>query len=936
MANSIHRARIFTLAAAIVALLFSNAASAGPGFWTSAGPEGGAIADMVRAPSDPTRIYLINNRVLFRSDDGGLTWQMLDNGLLGFFPIRVAVHPLDQDSLWIAGVGGTRLLGSSDGGMSWTAIGTGLGDVFVTSMHVVPVSPAVLYATTSSEGLFRSVDAGASFTRVAELDLPAHLLQVVVDPDDPLRVLVRANFDLSSPPALYRSVDGGVNFAPVAPVWPEPVAGGQVAFSGNVAGELFAGFDSHMYRSTDSGASFTAMGSTGVFIGSLATVPGTAGHLYVGNMQGAGIRFSSDSGVTWSDRNGGLSANGVDTAEIRAVSPRSGGSEIVAASLTGGAFRSVDGGISWTAVNQGLRSVNVRAVAVHPTNPDVILAGYGDSSTSTVALHRSDDGGATWNASSAGLEAESIRHLLIDPNTAASVASTHIYAVGSDFAPQPISARRAGLYKSVDGGSTWTTIDNLVPMPAAGSWQLATVRWILADPTSGSAGGSGPLQTLLVSNSGIASGNCTALPPVPITHSVARMWRSVDAGSSWQPWDALPQGECAPGAVSPQDGAFIRPLQFAMDPVDPDTLYVGTFLSFCDDCPGYTPAVPNGIFKSVDGGASWTHSSTGIPHLDGPGSSQYDVYAVTVDPADGNILYAAVQRPQFSGPGNVYKSTDAGASWFPSGVGIAGADVRFLLVDPNDSQRVYAASGGSLTDPGGVYISDDGGLSWNSASIALPASAATSLAIDDTDPVEPTIHAGTVQGAFSLTRVSDLDGDGPPDTVEASAPFGGDGNEDGEPDSEQSNVASMGDAGDARGVEGARITITSTGVSGDCTAINDAHALQERGLITDSGHRYPLGVVRFELLDCQQAIVSVRYHGEQFGSFHAWRRFGPAVVGDATTLGWMGQSAGFSGNTWSFVLNDNEPGDNRSATGRILFIGGPSLPSSFIFNDGFE
>jgi photosystem II stability/assembly factor-like uncharacterized protein len=82
--------------------------------------------------------------------------------------------------------------------------------------------------------------------------------------------------------------------------------------------------------------------------------------------------------------------------------------------------------------------------------------------------------------------------------------------------------------------------------------------------------------------------------------------------------------------------------------------------------------------------------------------------AVTVDPQHPEIVYAGV-----SGMG-VYKSTDNGSKWFPSSLGLDNLNVYSLVVDPTDSNIVYAGtyySGSALNN--GVFKSTDGGASWN-------------------------------------------------------------------------------------------------------------------------------------------------------------------------------------------------------------------------------
>src|SRR3546814_13102669 len=67
--------------------------------------------------------------------------------------------------------------------------------------------------------------------------------------------------------------------------------------------------------------------------------------------------------------------------------------------------------------------------------------------------------------------------------------------------------------------------------------------------------------------------------------------------------------------------------------------------------------------------------------------------------------------------GTIYKSTDAGATWFEASAGIAGQDVRALFIDPADpaGDTIYAGTGGDGANPGGVYRSDRKSTRLNSS-----------------------------------------------------------------------------------------------------------------------------------------------------------------------------------------------------------------------------
>jgi hypothetical protein len=151
-------------------------------------------------------------------------------------------------------------------------------------------------------------------------------------------------------------------------------------------------------------------------------------------------------------------------------------------------------------------------------------------------------------------------------------------------------------------------------------------------------------------------------------------------------------------------------LDLERDPSDPDIVY----------------AVPisSGVFKSVDGGATWASSSNGL--------SEWGGEVIVVDPSATDHLYL--------GKRGVFRSTDGGDSWeatsLPSTVG-----VEALAVDPDASGTVFAGTSD------GVRVTTDGGDSWSDASAGLPASAwVTDLAIDpsNTDVLYAALGSGAI------------------------------------------------------------------------------------------------------------------------------------------------------------------------------------------------
>jgi photosystem II stability/assembly factor-like uncharacterized protein len=231
------------------------------------------------------------------------------------------------------------------------------------------------------------------------------------------------------------------------------------------------------------------------------------------------------------------------------------------------------------------------------------------------------------------------------------------------------------------------------------------------------------------------------------------VWKTTDGGVHWAP--------LTDGQPSLTVGSI------ALDPSAPDTVYVGTgFLEHgVQDL--YWGA---GVLKSSDGGTTWTH----LPGpFAGPLSGDQggaNIISLAIHPANGQVLLAGV-RGAGGTPSGVYRSIDGAASWTSVLTGGAGTAV---LIDPTNGSVAYAAlslagyrdnSGGKGN---GVYRSADAGATWTSAAAGtLPMNnlGFTTIAIAPSNPL--ILYAGianpfgslvglfkTTDGARSWTRLS--------------------------------------------------------------------------------------------------------------------------------------------------------------------------------------
>ena len=163
----------------------------------------------------------------------------------------------------------------------------------------------------------------------------------------------------------------------------------------------------------------------------------------------------------------------------------------------------------------------------------------------------------------------------------------------------------------------------------------------------------------------------------------------------------------------------------AIDPVTPSTLYAGLWWRSAFG------AVHTGLFKSTDGGGSWTETNWGLT------SGSYNfIVALAIDPLTPSTLYAGTNE-------GVSKSTNGGASWTEVLTG-TGRDVTCLAIDPLTPSTLYA---GARND-GIVFKSTDGGASWRFRGLSGRTVGAVAI-----DPVTPsTVYAGTNFGVAKSTN----------------------------------------------------------------------------------------------------------------------------------------------------------------------------------------
>ena len=315
--------------------------------------------------------------------------------------------------------------------------------------------------------------------------------------------------------------------------------------------------------------------------------------------------------------------------------------------------------------------MSVSALAIDPVTPTTIYAGTNDGSGSVL---KSTDGGLSWSVANSGLpNGDSTLaggSLVIDPT-----APTTLYVAGSS-----IYHGAGAVYKSTDGAATWT-----------------------------------------IANSGISSPFPIALAIDPSTPTNlyaatidAGVFKSTDGAATW---NAINNG--LPVTIL---NCFVDAL--AVDPVTSSNVYAGM---------GRSTSTCYGVYKSTDGGTSWSAVNSGLPVQS---SSMYQVFnaVLAIDPVTPTTLYT----------GNYYdlfESTNGGGSWSALNLTwwyVGGA--TSLVIDPRAPSNLYAGENGYIIE------SMDGGATWTIINSGMGASAIQALAIDSQGAK---VFAGTSAGVFS-------------------------------------------------------------------------------------------------------------------------------------------------------------------------------------------
>ena len=728
---------------------------------------GGNVFSLAVAPSAPNTIYAGTSTGFYRSTDGGTNWAKIQtNGVTSFSFSTLAVDPSNSSVVYLGQFG---LFKTTDGGSNWTSIDIGTGSSIFTivfdpstpstmylgtasgvlkstnsggawipqnnfsvpgipsvrALAIDPTTPLTIYAGTTSNGLFKSTNGAGVWTAMNNGmggSNPTNVGSIVIDPANPATIYTGHGSTFASG-GINQSTNGGTSWTPLTNGVPDVGIAAMVATSSAV---YAAPNNRGIIKTTNGGSSWTST-ETGLWspnVSSLVKDPNNASVLYAGT-----------------------SGNGLSDAFVTKLNPS--GSGLLFSTLLGGSKEESGNGIAVdasgniTVVGQ-TNSLNfpfanaIRSTVtfngncttgfvtkLNPAVPSYTFSTYLGGGQCDVANGVATDSSGNiyvtgrtgspdfpianaFQATFAGSQFSDAFDAFVSKLTPGGslIYSTFLGGASGADTGFGIAADSSG-NAYVTGNTGSTNFPTVNPIQACTGSDVFVTKFTsdgsaLAYSTCLGGGGSDTGRSIAVDSANNAyvtgftdSGNFPLVAGALRTRS--GIYKSVDGATNWSNdnYGLLP-------VVSPVSFPFPAASALAIHPTDTSIVYAATAL---------------GVFKSTNGGRTWSAMNSGLPN---------GAFALVIDPLTPSTLYAAIGS--LSGDRGIYKSIDGGATWNLRSNGIVGIELHRFAIDPVTPTTLYVGMGCCL---GGskIFKTTDGGDNWAPVGNTTPA-VVTALAVD--------------------------------------------------------------------------------------------------------------------------------------------------------------------------------------------------------------
>jgi photosystem II stability/assembly factor-like uncharacterized protein len=600
----------------------------------------------------------------------------------------------------------------------------------VAAIAIDPTNTNTVFAAAAQGGVWKTTDAGTTWTPLTDQQASLASGSIVIDPNNHLNIYVGTGEDNNSGDSYYgagvlKSTDGGNT-------WTQLCGLGQFcggAYGGGRIGGL-------AIQPSNSQVILAAMGCCGI--------------------TDAGIYRTTDGGNTWTQV---LDVNGQNAYNV--IFDPTNTANAYADIDGNGVYKSTNGGVSWTAINSGLPTSGIGriALAMDPNNSSILYAGIADNNTNSLyGLYKTTNGGSTWtqitNAPNyCGGQCWYDNTIAVQPGN-----SSVIFVGGDGGTP---------LARSLDGGTSWTTYQNIHPdLHALQFTPNGSTLFIGND--GGMYSSSAPAASTLTFNN-LNSGLATLqfYSGASINPNNANMgfggtqdnltneyndslgWQDVDCGDGGQTaidftntnnvyvncvgmtLDKSTNGGASftsslTGINTSDPVNWVPPL--VMDPNSAQRLYFGT----------------NHVYQTTNGASLWTSIS---PDLTTGNGNQ--LVALAVAPTDSNTVYAGSTDVRLHVTRNALSGSSATWTDISNSTSLPNRSITSIAVDPHNASTAYVTFSGFSgygDNLGHVVMTTNAGSTWTDISSDLPNIPVNGIVVD---PISSGyIYVGTDFGAF--------------------------------------------------------------------------------------------------------------------------------------------------------------------------------------------
>ncbi len=648
---------------------------------------------------DPSNVNIIYAAFagggMWKTTNGGTTWTPMTENLGTLSIGSMAMDPNASSTIYL-GLGdafdgtGIGMVKSTDGGVTWSAP-VFLGDsTVINAIQVSPTDSNTVLAATN-RGLYRSTNAGTSWTLVSlptgQTAVP-YIWTIAWTGGTTFAVSLEANPGATSGTTdgqVMRTTDNGVSwvkatgFTVAAGIGRSTIAAApsnrntlyaMAAIPNATSASDFA----DILKSTNGGATWTALGvarkrytKTNTESSTLATLlngQGWYNHMVQVDPTNPNVAYfggallmakTSDGGSTYTQKSNWLAQYSLPYVHADFHTSAMQGSTLIVGT-DGGLFKSTDGGTTFTdALNLGLTTHLIYSVGSSPANVNAMIGGFQDNgtrvrsgTTTTFNQYIGGDGfGSAIHRTNANTMLGSLYYSRIYKSTNggltfASASSGITESNNSSSAPFNTGITTWEGAANADTVFTWSNTKVYKSINYAGTWTAMGVTGL-------------PTTSLYIRGVGVAASNVNV---VGVVANSGRVFLTNNGGTSWTTAGTLPN-----------HGSSLSKIAF--DPSNPAIIYVTSVAA---------DATKSHIWKSTDSGVTWTAiDGVGLP-------TGAPVNTVKVDPNSSSTVYVGTHF-------GVYRSVDGGATWARFGTGMPLVNVDDIYISA-DSTLVRAASFG--------------------------------------------------------------------------------------------------------------------------------------------------------------------------------------------------------------------------------------------------